>query len=165
MKKYIEVEKLKEDIERQQRKLILLSNTEQVDMRRDCALQNGVYSYILDLIDSLQQEQPEVGDEYFLQVGRYTHILRVGSTSDIDRLLRQDKEQPVEGLEAEIEKVCAEIEERNPQHRGLKPSGVAKIARHFAEWGRKQAFQEIYDGKVKPVDKITDAWLDDEQNT
>lgn len=58
--KYIDAEKLIAEIERQQIKLIVLSNTEQVDMRRDCALQNGVYSYILDLIDSLQQEQPEV---------------------------------------------------------------------------------------------------------
>lgn len=31
-----------------------------------------------------------------------------------------------------------------------------------AEWGRKQVLQEIYEGKVKPVDKITAAWLDDE---
>ena len=26
-----------------------------------------------------------------------------------------------------------------------------QIARHFAEWGRKQVLQEIYEGKVKPV--------------
>jgi hypothetical protein len=39
---------------------------------------------------------------------------------------------------------------------------VQEVARHFAEWGRKQVLQEIYDGKVKPVDKITAAWLDDE---
>lgn len=48
---------------------------------------------------------------------------------------KASKEQPVEGLEEEIERVCAEIEEKNPQHRGLKPSGIAKIACHFAEWG------------------------------
>ena len=45
-------------------------------------------------------------------------------------------EQPVEGLEEEVERVCAEIEEQNPQHRGLKPSGIAKIARHFYELGK-----------------------------
>lgn len=60
MSKYIDVDKLNAGIERQQRKLILLSNTEQVDVRRDCALQNGVYSYVLDLINSLQREHPEV---------------------------------------------------------------------------------------------------------
>lgn len=32
---------------------------------------------------------------------------------------------------------------------------------HFYELGRKQVLQEIYDGKTKPVDKITAAWLND----
>lgn len=59
MKKYIDADKLKAEMERQQRRLMVLSNTEQVDMRRDCALQNGVYDNILGIIDSLQQEQPE----------------------------------------------------------------------------------------------------------
>lgn len=36
-------------------------------------------------------------------------------------------------------------------------------ARHFSEFGRKQVLQEIYDGKTKPVDKITAAWLDDKE--
>lgn len=58
--KYIDSEKLIAEIERQQRNLIVLSNTEQEDIRRACAIQNGVYTYILDLITSLQQEQPEV---------------------------------------------------------------------------------------------------------
>jgi len=44
----------------------------------------------------------------------------------------------------------------------LSVEDVAFIARHFAEWGRKQVLQEIYESKVKPVDKITAAWLDDE---
>lgn len=60
MTNYIDAEKLKAEIERQQRRLTLLTNTEQVSVRRDCALQNGAYSYILDIIDSLQQEQQEV---------------------------------------------------------------------------------------------------------
>ena len=60
MSKYIPADKLKAEIERQQRKLILLSNTEQVDMRRDCALQNGVYDNILGIINSIQQEQPKL---------------------------------------------------------------------------------------------------------
>lgn len=58
MNKYIDAEKLIAHIKRQQRRLILLS-TKQVDMRRDCAIQNGVYDNILDIITSLQQEQPE----------------------------------------------------------------------------------------------------------
>lgn len=68
--KYIDAEKLIAEIERQQRRLIILSHTEQVDMRRDCALQNGVYDNILSIIASLQQEQAEVDlekemDSYF----------------------------------------------------------------------------------------------------
>lgn len=57
---YIPAEKLIAEIKRQQRRLLGLSCTEQADIRRDCALQNGVYVHILNLIASLQQEQPEV---------------------------------------------------------------------------------------------------------
>ena len=56
--KCIPADKLIAEIERQQMQLMLLSNNEQVDIRRDCALQNGVYNYILNLIYSLQQEEP-----------------------------------------------------------------------------------------------------------
>lgn len=60
--KYIPADKLIAEIERQQRQLMLLSNNEQVDIRRDCALQNGVYNYILNLIYSLQQEEPSTSE-------------------------------------------------------------------------------------------------------
>ena len=56
--KYIPADKLIAEIERQQRQLMILFNTEQADIRRDCALQNGVYNHILNLIYSLQQEEP-----------------------------------------------------------------------------------------------------------
>ena len=57
----IDAEKLIAEIERQQRKLIILSSiTEQVDMIRGCALQNAVYNSILIFINSLQQEQSNV---------------------------------------------------------------------------------------------------------
>lgn len=62
MSKYINVEKLIAEIERQQRKLIILFSTGQVDIRRDCALQYGVYNSILELINSLQQKHPQVAD-------------------------------------------------------------------------------------------------------
>lgn len=60
--KYIPADKLIAEIERQQRQLMLLSNNEQVDIRRDAALQNGVYNYILNLIYSLQQEEPSTSE-------------------------------------------------------------------------------------------------------
>ena len=56
--KYIPADKLIAEIERQQRQLMILFNTEQADIRRDCALQNGVYNHVLNLIYSLQQEEP-----------------------------------------------------------------------------------------------------------
>ena len=59
MKKYIDADKLKAEIKRQQIRLMVLSNTEQVDVRRDCALQGGVYDSILATITSLQQEQQD----------------------------------------------------------------------------------------------------------
>lgn len=68
------------------------------------------------------------------------------------------KEQPEE-LEEEMDEIWLEFCE------DVDYLVYASIARHFAEFGRKQVLQEIYDGKVKPVDKITAAWLDDEQNT
>lgn len=58
MSKYIPAEKLIAEIERQQRRLMVLSNTKQVDVIRDCAIQNGAYDNILTIITSLQQEQP-----------------------------------------------------------------------------------------------------------
>ena len=57
MNNYIPADKLIAEIERQQTQLMILFNTEQVDIRRDCALQNGVYNHILNLIHSLQQEE------------------------------------------------------------------------------------------------------------
>lgn len=57
MNKYIPADKLIAEIERQQRQLMILFNTEQVDIRRDCAIQNGVYNHVLNLIHSLQQEE------------------------------------------------------------------------------------------------------------
>lgn len=62
MGKYIDSEKLIAEIKRQQRNLIFLANIEQVSLKRDCALQNGVYSYILSIIYSLQQGHlPDAG--------------------------------------------------------------------------------------------------------
>ena len=66
----------------------------------------------------------------------------------------------VEGLEEELKRYI-----NSDEYINTRENGTLLIARHFAEWGRKQVLQEIYDGKVKPVDKITAAWLADEQNT
>lgn len=46
----------------------------------------------MQLVDSLQQEQ-QIGEEYAIEMGKHTHTLRVGSQSDIDNLIRQEKQE------------------------------------------------------------------------
>lgn len=41
--------------------------------------------------DYKEQEQP-IGEEYAIGIGKHTHILHVGSQSDIDNLIRQEKQ-------------------------------------------------------------------------
>ena len=69
MCKYIPANKLITEIKRQQRRLTLLAFSEQVELRRDSALQNGVYDNILDIINYFQQEQVDLDKEIesFLQ--------------------------------------------------------------------------------------------------
>jgi hypothetical protein len=73
-----------------------------------CAIRIGAYEHLLNFLDTLT-EQLEVGDEYSLQIGKCTHTLRVGSTSDIDRLMRHDKEQKTELRESEDERIRKEL--------------------------------------------------------
>ena len=74
----------------------------------------------------------------------------------------KQKEQKLSevNLEKEVEKYL--LDNADFVTKSTSKEMVNTLARHFAEWGRKQVLQEIYDGKVKPVDKITAAWLDDE---
>ncbi len=39
-----------------------------------------------------EQEQP-IGEEYAIEIGKETHTLRVGSRSDINRLIAQEKQE------------------------------------------------------------------------
>ena len=77
--KYIPADKLIAEIERQQRRLTLLANTEQASVRRDCALQNGAYSYILGVITSLQQGQPDADLE---NAAQHVYESWMGGTMD-----------------------------------------------------------------------------------
>lgn len=97
--KYIPADKLIAEIKQQQRKLTLLSNTEQVDVRRDCALQNGVYEHILATITSLQKEQPGVDLEEYIEneinhygLSLYKASYGTFSASQIDRIIRNSFE-------------------------------------------------------------------------
>ena len=118
MGKYIDVEKLKAEIER----LNSLVSYESKD-RHDEGLHDA-YKAVKNVIASLQQEQLEVDLEK--EIDDYLEPIKAW----------QIQEAPFTSME--------------------------NCARHFAKWGRKQVLQEIYDGKVKPVDKITAAWIDDE---
>ena len=114
--KYIDSEKLIAEIERQQRRLTLLSNTEQVDLRRDCALQNGVYNSILATISSLQQEQPdkyetalEKARECMPNVNQGGHAMLIGIFPELGEGLDpryggRKQEQPEVDIDDEIDK-------------------------------------------------------------
>lgn len=86
----------------------------------------------------------------------------------IDIIQQSEQSHIPEGLEEEIEIFCEDMWNSLPNFNYSDGKAVItvveKAASHFAEWGRKQVLQEIYDGKTKPVDKITAAWLTDEQN-
>lgn len=57
--------------------------------------------------------------------------------------------------------LAKEIEAASKRFPEVSYAKLSRIAKRFYELGRKQVLQEIYDGKTKPVDKITAAWLDD----
>lgn len=70
---------------------------------------------------------------------------------DIDSL---QQDQPEVDIEQELYKHFGQVKDFTLGMR---------IGKYFYELGRKQVLQEIYDGKTKPVDKITAAWLDDKE--
>jgi hypothetical protein len=70
------------------------------------------------------------------------------------------QEKPCEELEGEINRTYRNGSVTDTSD--IDHNSYENIASHFAEWGRKQVLQEIADGKIHPVDKITAAWLNDE---
>ena len=86
------------------------------------------------------------------------------ASEELDRFSRiidsLQQEMPEVDLEKEVEKYL--LDNADFVTKSTSNEMVNTLARHFAELGRKQVLQEIYEGKVKPVDKITAAWLDDE---
>ena len=87
---------------------------------------------------------------------------------DLTGMERQEKLQSSlpEGLDEAAEKIADDIAPNYPDISWDDcRERIIEGIKAGAEWGRKQVLQEIYDGKTKPVDKITAAWLTDEQNT
>ena len=90
--KYIDADKIKEEINKRYREYRTKYRTKGDKYYEGMA---DSLDYFEQFIDSLQQEQP-IGEEYAIEVGKHTHTLRVGSQSDIDNLIRQEKQEQQE---------------------------------------------------------------------
>lgn len=134
--KYINAEKLKELIDEKWRELAD-KNVKVGGGKWDAEI--STYLSVLRLIDSLQQEQ-QTGEEYAIEIGKHTHILRVGSQSDIDNLIRQEKqEQPEADLDDTIRVefgTRAKVEDGKRCVK-LNLDKFSVLARHFYELGLK----------------------------
>lgn len=137
MSKYIDADRLKAELEKR------LKNTR--DYMNGAGMiykgpkyykaqgKESAYDAILNVLDFLQQEQP-IGEEYAIEIGKHTHTLRVGSQSDIDNLIRQEKqEQPEVELEKEIDDYIYPIQSWEVQEEPF--TNLEKCARHFYELG------------------------------
>lgn len=136
MTKYIDADRLRAEIERQKRALEL-SIQSQGDYGQSCHI--VAYENILSLIDSLQQEQP-IGEEYAIEIGKHTHTLRVGSQSDIDNLIRQEKQEQQEvdldeGINRFWDSCIKHKNERGGNVIWSNKIEVGALARHFYELG------------------------------
>ena len=98
---------------------------------------------ILAWLDTLESEKP-LGEEYSIETGKYTHTLRIGSQSDIDNLIRQEK-QEVERIGSYnivpyIDDKIAKLQDMWREEKvsfdwdDLKDM-IEDVARHFAQWG------------------------------
>ena len=144
--KYIDADRLKAEIER--RKELLENGTAHPEVMKWVEGVLKGYNSILDFIDSLQQEQP-IGEEYAIEIGENTHTLRVGSQTDIDNLIRQEKqeqphfadaskmEQPNKTLDWLMGEVKRYYSENYAYITSDQPtlSILTNIARHFFELG------------------------------
>lgn len=142
--KYIDVDKLKEEIER-------LYDGEAPKHDQQCDFNDGYFmgiSVISNLIDSLQQEQPELPRiaraEYYYNKGVYEGISqgRADALKILDEFMKR-KADPIivikqqERLEVDLEKEYTEFVVSDPVYSKLVNGIVGKsIARHFYELGK-----------------------------
>lgn len=91
MIKYIDAEKLK----------TLLSELKEEHKQHRGDFHEGVVFAVNEILDDIEestnyfQQEQQIGEEYVLEIGKHSHIIRIGSQSDIDHLIRQMKqEQP-----------------------------------------------------------------------
>lgn len=174
--KYIAANLLREELQKLKNELKVgnyyLDNSEQA-----VGYENALNDF-KSLIDSLQQE-PLIHTELCTLIA--CDIIQATAKRAIEKPQDKDKEEdlmikkmdylnmlengfskqklPDVNLEKEVEKYL--LDNADFVTKSTSNEMVNALASHFAEWGRKQVLQEIYEGKVKPVDKITAAWLDD----
>ena len=68
MEQYIPKSALVAEIERRQRKLCVLSQSSEAELRKNAAMQNGVYCNLLSFIDTLEVKEVDLEkemDKYF----------------------------------------------------------------------------------------------------
>lgn len=187
--KYIDAELLRKEVKRLE-KIAHKSTLGCADSetRKFLGGKEFAYQHVGTLIDSLQQKpliHTELCTLIACDVIQSTAKRAIEKPQDKDKeedlmikkmeylnLLEKSfspQEQPEVDLEKEIDKEwrkCCPIDEGMGDEKAiLINEQFHQIAHHFAELGRKQVLQEIYEGKVKPFDKIAAVWLDDEQNT
>lgn len=63
MAHYIDEDALVAEIERQQRKLCVLSQSKEVELGKNAAIQNGVYCSLLSFIDTLEVKEVDLEKE------------------------------------------------------------------------------------------------------
>lgn len=89
MTQYIDKAAVVAEIERQQRKLCLLSQLDNVELRRDAAIQNGVYYSFLSFINTLEVKEVDLEKE----IGTYISDNFFGSQT-LGFFSNRTKEEP-----------------------------------------------------------------------
>lgn len=142
MTKYIDADLLRKEIKKNKNMIDGLF-TEGDDSVYDG--EDDAYKRVLRIIDSLQQER-QIGEEYAIEIGKHTHVLRVGSQSDIDSLIRQEKQEQTEvDLEKEMDRFFEEMPIQ--EHENIFEDTYQMIARHFYEFRLKQERKKTNESK------------------
>lgn len=83
----IDKDALSAEIERQQRKLCILSLSNKVELRRDAAIQNGVYCSLLSFINTLEVKEMDFETAFVTSIDHFDEKNNYGKWSESD--LRQ----------------------------------------------------------------------------
>lgn len=117
-------------------------------------------SLAFNFIHYLDEHRPD--RKMCLSNGECADIVKAFESTDWDKILRYANKFHPQELDDAAEQFIGNY----PDIENLREYEIGIISfKAGAGWGKKQVLQEIYDGKVKPADKITAAWLADEQDT